>query len=358
MKIIEKYILKEMQMPIFFGVSIFTFIFLMDIIVAMMENILIRGISILDTVRMLSFYLPPILSQTIPMGIFFGVLLTFTKFTKSSESIAFSAMGMGIKQVVKPIFKYAVLVTAFIFFLQESIIPQSFKKLQYLTMKIAMENPVFQMQERVFLDDIDEFSIYINEIDRKTGNAQGVIIFQNDDDSKFPLLLVGENAKWKNDSMIISNSEFVKFTETGEEELQGSFKDKIIPLSAYAKDFKIRISDLETAGVISLIKKYKDQDEKDKILYSVEINKKLAVPLSTIMLAILGFLLANGHHRSGKGTNFGLSILVIFFYIVVLNIGIVSANRGKLNPIVAVWTPNLILATVTYILYRKKASVM
>lgn len=358
MKLIEKYILKELKMPIIFGISIFTFIFLIDIIVTMMENILVRGISLLDTLRMLSFYLPPILSQTIPMGIFLGVMVTFSKFTKNSESIAFAAMGMGVRKVIRPVFILSFCATVFIFFLQESIIPQSFKKLQYLTVKIAMENPVFQMEEKVFIDEIDEFSIYADKIDRKDGEAEGVLIFQNEENIPFPLLVVGEKAKWKNDAMIISKAEFIKFNADGTEELTGTFKDKVIPLSAYAKDMKIKISDLETTGVFELFKNYKDQDAKNKMLYRVEINKKIAVPLSTILLAILGLLLANGHHRSGKGTNFGLSLLVIFLYIIILNYGIVMGNRGKIDPFIGVWTPNILLAAATYMLYRKKASVM
>ena len=51
MKIIEKYILEEVKMPILFGISLFTFIFLIDIIVAMMENIIVKGISIIDIMR-------------------------------------------------------------------------------------------------------------------------------------------------------------------------------------------------------------------------------------------------------------------------------------------------------------------
>jgi len=125
MKIIEKYILEEVKMPVLFGISLFTFIFLIDIIVAMMENIIVKGISIIDIIRILSFYLPPILSQTIPMGIFLGVMLTFSKFTRTSEATAMSSIGMGIKEIVKPIFILACATTLFIFFLQESIIPRS-----------------------------------------------------------------------------------------------------------------------------------------------------------------------------------------------------------------------------------------
>lgn len=357
MRIIERYILDELKMPIIMGVSIFTFIFLIDIIVAMMENIIVRGISLIDTLRLLSFYLPPILSQTIPMGIFLGVMVTFSKFTRNSESIAIASMGMGIKKTLRPIILMSGMATLFIFFLQESIIPKSFEKLQYLTVKIATENPVFQMEERVLIDDMDQFSIYINDIDRKEGIAKGVLFFQKED-SQFPVVLAGKEAQWKNDALVISEAEFLKFDKDGKREVMGEFKEKAIPLSAYTKDIKLKVTDIETTGIIELMKNYSKQESREKLAYEIEINKKLAVPLSTMLLAILGFLLANGHHRSGKGTNFALSILVIFLYIVILNLGLVMAGRGKIPVILGVWTPNVILATATYILYRNRAKVM
>ncbi|MGL4981146.1 MAG: LptF/LptG family permease, partial [Fusobacteriaceae bacterium] len=126
----------------------------------------------------------------------------------------------------------------------------------------------------------------------------------------------------------------------------------------YTKDIKLKVTDTETTGIQELLKRYSEQDEKGKLAYRVEINKKIAVPFSTILLAVLGFLLANGHHRSGKGTNFALSILIIFLYIVILNLGLVMAGRGKLPVIPAVWAPNVILGIATYILYKNRAKVM
>ena len=102
MKIINRYILSEAKLPIIFGISLFTFIFMIEIIVSMMESIIIKGISMIDVIRMLSFYLPMILSQTIPMGIFLGIMITFGKFTKSSEATAMNSIGMSLKDMIKP----------------------------------------------------------------------------------------------------------------------------------------------------------------------------------------------------------------------------------------------------------------
>ena len=40
MKIINRYILSEAKLPIIFGISLFTFIFMIEIIVSMMESII------------------------------------------------------------------------------------------------------------------------------------------------------------------------------------------------------------------------------------------------------------------------------------------------------------------------------
>ncbi|MGL4970321.1 MAG: LptF/LptG family permease [Cetobacterium sp.] len=355
MKIIEKYILEDVKMPIIFGVSLFTFIFLIEIIVSLMENIIVKGISLIDVLRILSFYLPPILSQTIPMGVFLGVMITFSKFTRTSEATAMSSIGMSLKDILKPIIILASAITLFIFFLQESIIPRSFTKLEEITIKIAYENPVFQLKEKILIDEVDEYSLYIDKIERKTNEAQNVLIFQKDDKAVYPTILLGDKAYWKNVNMVLEDSKFYTFNPDGTLKVEGEFKQKKIPLSSYFQEINIEVKDIEAMSIKNLFKSLKDKNKVEKIPYLVEINRKIAIPLSTVVLAVLGVLLSIGHHRSGKGASFGISLGVIFIYIVFLNIGMVMANRGVVSPYVGVWLPNLLLVGGTLLLYKRKA---
>lgn len=354
MKIIEKYILKEMKMPIIFGVSLFTFIFILEIIVSLMENIIVKGISIFNVLRILSFYIPPILTQTIPMGVFLGIMVTFSKFTATSEAIAMNSIGMSLKNILKPIIKLAILITLFIFFLQESIVPRSFKKLEEITLKIAYENPVFQLKDEILIDEMDEYSLYIDKIDRKTDTAKNILIFQKEEKSIYPTILLGEEAYWKKSNMVLEDAKFYTFNNDGTIRLDGKFKQKKIPFNSYFQEMDIELKDIETMGIITLFENIKEKKDLEKARYLVEINRKIAIPLSTIVLSILAVLLSIGHHRSGKGASFGISLGVIFIYMVFLNIGIVMANRGALSPYIGVWLPNLILLIGTAILYIKK----
>lgn len=356
MKIIDKYILEEIKLPVIFGVSLFTFIFLIEIIVTMMENIIVKGISIIDIIRILSFYLPTILAQTIPMGVFLGIMMTFSKFTRTSEITAMGSSGMSLKRISKPIFIFSVLATIFMFFLQESIIPRSVEKLQYLTAKIAYENPTFQLKERVFIDEVGDYNIYVDRIS-KDDKAEGILIFQKND-GNFPTVVVGEEAYWKDSVMVIKNSSFYNFTTTGKEKVRGKFDEKILPLGAYISDIEIKIKDLEMKGIGTLIKEIKNVKKEEKLAYQIEINKKLAVPLSTIMLSLLGVFMSVGHHRSGKGANFAISLVVIFSYIIILNFGIVLANKREIPVFLGIWLPNILLLFITIFTYWKKARVV
>ncbi|EIJ72049.1 permease, YjgP/YjgQ family [Fusobacterium necrophorum subsp. funduliforme ATCC 51357] len=353
MKIINSYILKESRGPIVLSVSIFTFIFLLDIIVTMMESIIVKGISVFDVARILSFYVPPILTQTLPLGLFVGIMITFSKFTRSSEAIAMNSIGMDIRAILKPILYLGFASMFFILFLQESIIPRSYIKLQYLSSKIAYENPVFRLKERTFMNNLENYSLYIDKVGRDK-HAKGILIFENDKKSTFPVVLVGHEAYWRDSSIVLEKANFISFDEKGVRKLTGSFEDKRVELQAYFSDLKIKVKETEMMSIATLLQEMKGKTKEEKLIYKVEIHRKLALPFSSVMLSMLGVFLSIGHQRSGKKAGILVGILTIFFYISLLNIGIVLANVGKIPILLGVWLPNLLLAALTYRLYLVK----
>ena len=274
MKIINKYILDELKGPIILAVFVFTFIFLLDIVVTMMEHIIVKGISVFDVLRLLSFYIPPILTQTIPIGMFLGIMICFTKFSRNSESVAMVSAGMSIKDILKPILAIAIGAAIFIVFLQESIIPRSFIKLKYVGTKIAYENPVFQLKEKTFIDNLDGYSIYVDEVD-SDGKAKNVIAFEKPKDkNKFSLVLTGEEAFWKDSAIILKESQFVSFDENGKKNLIGTFDENRIILKPSFQELNIKIKDVEALSITDLIKNIRKVDAEEALRYKIEIFRK------------------------------------------------------------------------------------
>lgn len=353
MKIINKYILDELKGPVILSIFIFTFIFLLDIVVAMMENIIVKGISVIDIFRLLSFYIPPILTQTIPIGLFLGIMICFSKFSRNSESVAMVSSGMSINDILKPIIAIAVASSFFIIFLQESIIPRSFIKLKYIGAKIAYENPVVQLKEKTFIDSIEEYSIYVDEVS-SDGTAKNVLVFEKNEKNPFPTVLVGDKALWQDFSIVISDAQFVNFTNEGKKNIVGTFDEKKVSLSPFFEDFNIKIKDVESLSIYSLIKEMKTKTIEEKLTYKIEIYRKLALIFSSLPLSVLGLVLSIGHHRTSRKYAFSLAMIIVFSYIVLLNVGIVLANSSKLNAFLATWLPNILLSIITYRFYYLK----
>ena len=359
MKIIDKYLFNQLKMPVLFGVSLFTFIFLIELMVKMMESILVKKVPALDMLHLLTYYIPPILSQTIPMGFFLGVMITYNKLTSTSESVAMVSMGMSLNNILKIPFFMSLGIFVLTIFLQEKIIPESFVRAETLAAKIGMETPSFQLTEKTFLENVGEYSIYIDTLDPKTNQANNVVIFQKSEKDIYPNVMLADRTTWKDGAMILEDATFYKLDEFGKEKLRGSFESQVHPLTSFLSDFDVEIKEIDTMSVQMLLKnidllKKNNEGKKDILPYRVELQKKLASPFSAVFLGILGVLFSLGHHRSGKSVSYGLSMGVVFIYITLFNVGIVLSSKGTIDPIIAIWTPNLLLATITGLMYIRK----
>jgi len=360
MKIIDKYLFNQLKMPVLFGISLFTFIFLIEMMVKMMESILVKRVPALDMLHLLTYYIPPILSQTIPMGFFLGVMITYNKLTSTSESVAMVSIGMSLNKILKVPFFMSIGIFFLTIFLQEKIIPESFVRAETLGIEIATETPSFQLTEKTFLENVGDYSIYIDTLDPKTNQAKDVVIFQKSEKDIYPNVMLADRTTWKNGAMTLEDATFYQLDEEGKEKLRGSFESQVHPLTSFLSDFDVEIKEIDTMSVMMLLKNIKKMKANNSTLeeilpYRVELQKKLASPFSAVFLGILGVLFSLGHHRSGKSVSYGLSMIVIFIYITLFNVGIVLSSKGTVNPIVAIWFPNLLLGSLTGIMYIRKA---
>jgi len=77
--------------------------------------------------------------------------------------------------------------------------------------------------------------------------------------------------------------------------------------------------------------------------YMVEFHKKLAIPFACLVFAVLGVPMAVTTSRSGKGVSASLAIAVYLIYYLFLVGGEKFADRGHMDPILAMWSANLVL---------------
>src|SRR5580692_10629937 len=96
MRIITRYILREVTSHALLGGALFTFLIFIKDLGKILELFVRDSASLTDVVRIIAYTLPNALSFTIPMAVLVGILLGLSRLAADSEITAMRASGMGV----------------------------------------------------------------------------------------------------------------------------------------------------------------------------------------------------------------------------------------------------------------------
>ena len=80
--------------------------------------------------------------------------------------------------------------------------------------------------------------------------------------------------------------------------------------------------------------------------YLVEFHKKFAIPVACVVFVLLGVPMAVAGSRSGRGISVSLALAIYLVYYAFLVGGEKLADRGRLDPVVAMWSANVVLTAI------------
>ena len=105
MRILDKYILKELMGPFFFGVASFSSIFIASSLLFRLTEYMTKyGASADMLFRLFLCGLPEIINYTFPMSMLLAALLSFGRLSGSSEITAMKSGGISFYRLAAPAF--------------------------------------------------------------------------------------------------------------------------------------------------------------------------------------------------------------------------------------------------------------
>jgi lipopolysaccharide export system permease protein len=111
---------------------------------------------------------------------------------------------------------------------------------------------------------------------------------------------------------------------------------------------------LTTPELLSYISTEELRGRENLSFYYVEKDRRTAQPFAGFILTIIGVCIASRKIRGGSGLHLAIGILLSALYIMFLQLSTTFATKSTLNPLIAVWIPNIMFAVLAYILYRRQ----
>jgi lipopolysaccharide export system permease protein len=84
----------------------------------------------------------------------------------------------------------------------------------------------------------------------------------------------------------------------------------------------------------------------------VEKHKRIAMPFAIIVLVMIAVALGTRKIRGGIGTHLLVGILIAISYELSMRFSTTFATNSDLNPILAVWLPNIVYSAVAIYLLK------
>ncbi len=353
MKLLNKLILGACAGPFFFGILIFILIFVAgDLLFQAARLIIEQGVSLGIVTRLFFYRLPEVAVMTIPMSSLLSTLLGMSTLHGGSELIALKSLGIPFTRILRPVFFTSVLISLIGFGLNETIVPFGSIAADRLMRYEIMKNQASVIQEKVFLREEQggqlKRVLYIDELDPEAGTMQGIIVHEFDD-GRLARTLNAQRGMWQNLQWWIEDGRIYSVNREGEVSLLLRFERQRLAIRMSPDQLQRstrKPADMSAHELWSYITQAEDMGADLSQLW-VMFHLKLAVPWACVIMAVLGAGFgASRRGRSGGGVGFGISVVLVFAYYVVMSLCRALGEAGNIPAFIAGWGPNIVFLVV------------
>src|SRR5215207_11057635 len=103
MKIIDRYVIRQLLMPSGIGLAVFTFLIMLRPLQEYAEPLVAKNVPPRVVAWLLLMLTPQALALTIPMALLLGLLVGFGRLSADREFVAMQACGIGLKRLLIPV---------------------------------------------------------------------------------------------------------------------------------------------------------------------------------------------------------------------------------------------------------------
>jgi lipopolysaccharide export system permease protein len=351
MRILTRYILREVTAHALIGVVIFTFILFTRDLGQILE-LVVRNSAPLPSVAQVFFFILPItLTFSIPAGVLIGILIGLSRLAADSEITAMRASGIGVWTFLRVISIFAV--TAWLLALANGIYvaPYSQASMAKLQDRLKSSQASFEIQPRVFYEGFPQLVLYIENVKAAQGAAiwKGVFIADMSTPAAPRITLAKQG-------ILVSegpNTLHLHLTDGSTHEADpkdpnhyqvSTFEQTDLPISLpeAASNKAQEPAPVSQMATWELWRQGKNKNNPLARWDLIEFHRRFALPTSCLVLALVGIPFGLSSRKGGKSTGFVLTILLVFAYYSASLVGVSLARQGKLSPALGAWLADIV----------------
>ena len=366
MKLIDRFICRELLVNLSFAVAVFSLVLVIGNIFRKLLPLLVnQDVPAEYMFTFIAYVLPFSLIFTIPWGLLTAVLLVFGRLSADNELIALRANGVSITRICVPLAIIAVIATAISLWLNVKVAPAAQQKLRSTILNMASRNPMALFGSDQVIDQFPGRRIYVG---KKEGNQlENIVVFETNEQF-MPMRVTHARrgtleADLPNQRLLLDlyEARYQQRDENDPTDLH-RMRDGInmvegtLPISLqelYERE-KRRLS-RSAMSLEQLLEQLRSGEQKDQSASRTELNKRFSFPFSCLAFSLIAVPLGITAHRRETSMGFLLSLVVAFSYFLFIIMADTLRETPSWHPELLVWFPNLLFLGIGVWMFRRVA---
>lgn len=315
-----------------------------------LENAAYGLMPVTTVINLILFKVIIYLDILLPSTFYLSIIVGLGRLYKDGEITALFASGVGLGRVMVIVFALSLVVAFLVGGLSIYLRPWAYKQSYELKAKAKSEFDVSRLEAGKFYQIGKEGRvIYISKINHRQKSAGGIFMEQDEKDENDTLeVMYAKEAHQYLDrvtgrqSILFLDGCLYEFPHKGKEGGNvmrfGQLKRDLWPKEIPPIEYKIK-----AAPTIHLIRSLAPSD-------IAELQWRLSVPLSTILLAMLGVPLSRTTPREGKYAKIAIGMFICGLYYGIWKMAKILVIQGFVPPLPGIWWVQVLLAGLLVIL--------
>lgn len=352
MRILDRYIAKSLIAIFLSSLLVFFFLYLIIDIFSNLGDFIEQKVPLQIVVEYYLSFLPVIFSQTAPFACLISALFSLGRLNSNNEILAIRCAGLNFWQITKSAICFGLIVSAFIFLVNEKVVPQAVLisnriKDKKMTRKESIKGNKEAIHNLTFYG-LNNRLYFIDTFNPNDNSLEGITILQQDKNQNLSAKIVALKGAWLKDRWKFQQCQIFYFDLSGQmNDKVEYFEEKIMDISETPEEFlrqRIQVSSMNIRQLKEYIYRFSDSGA-TTILNNlrVDLHQRIAYPFSNLIIMFVGmpFALMTKRRKGMTFTTLGICVCIGFFYYVINAIGLALGKGGIFTPVLSAWLANI-----------------